>query len=432
MNISEFGSSNEKEFFLSSWAIRNSNTMYVFMFVLFFLGLSAFISLPRESFPEINETNVYISTPYPGNTAEDIERFVTDALEEEVKGISNLVEINSTSQDDYSMIILEFDEDIGVELAKQKVKERVDFVVSSEDWPTFNGAKLEPNIFDLNFVEEYPILNVTIKGDYSLRELKVYAEFLEERIERLDQIKEVDIRGTEDREIEVAVNVYEMMSSEVSFNDIIQSIRNENSTVSAGSIISNGQRRNIRVIGEINEPSELGDFVVKNEGGPVYLKDIASINFREKDITSYARDFGESAVMLDVKKRGGKNLIEAVNSIREIVDESTKELIPSDISVTISNDTSEITINQVNDLINNILFGIILVVTVLTFFLGFRNALFVGFAIPMSMFISFFILQSLGYTMNTMVLFALVMGLGMLVDNGIVIVENVYLSLIHI
>ena len=426
MNISEFGSSNEKEFFLSSWAIRNSNTMYVFMFVLFFLGLSAFISLPRESFPEINETNVYISTPYPGNTAEDIERFVTDALEEEVKGISNLVEINSTSQDDYSMIILEFDEDIGVELAKQKVKERVDFVVSSEDWPTFNGAKLEPNIFDLNFVEEYPILNVTIKGDYSLRELKGYAEFLEERIERLDQIKEVDIRGTEDREIEVAVNVYEMMSSEVSFNDIIQSIRNENSTVSAGSIISNGQRRNIRVIGEINEPSELGDFVVKNEGGPVYLKDIASINFREKDITSYARDFGESAVMLDVKKRGGKNLIEAVNSIREIVDESTKELTPSDISVTISNDTSEITINQVNDLINNILFGIILVVTVLTFFLGFRNALFVGFAIPMSMFISFFILQSLGYTMNTMVLFALVMGLGMLVDNGIVIVENVY------
>ena len=426
MNISEFGSSNEKEFFLSSWAIRNSNTMYVFMFVLFFLGLSAFISLPRESFPEINETNVYISTPYPGNTAEDIERFVTDALEEEVKGISNLVEINSTSQDDYSMIILEFDEDIGVELAKQKVKERVDFVVSSEDWPTFNGAKLEPNIFDLNFVEEYPILNVTIKGDYSLRELKGYAEFLEERIERLDQIKEVDIRGTEDREIEVAVNVYEMMSSEVSFNDIIQSIRNENSTVSAGSIISNGQRRNIRVIGEINEPSELGDFVVKNEGGPVYLKDIASINFREKDITSYARDFGESAVMLDVKKRGGKNLIEAVNSIREIVDESTKELIPSDISITISNDTSEITINQVNDLINNILFGIILVVTVLTFFLGFRNALFVGFAIPMSMFISFFILQSLGYTMNTMVLFALVMGLGMLVDNGIVIVENVY------
>ena len=254
------------------------------------------------------------------------------------------------------MIILEFDEDIGVELAKQKVKERVDFVVSSEDWPTFNGAKLEPNIFDLNFVEEYPILNVTIKGDYSLRELKGYAEFLEERIERLDQIKEVDIRGTEDREIEVAVNVYEMMSSEVSFNDIIQSIRNENSTVSAGSIISNGQRRNIRVIGEINEPSELGDFVVKNEGGPVYLKDIASINFREKDITSYARDFGESAVMLDVKKRGGKNLIEAVNSIRQIVDESTKELIPSDISVTISNDTSEITINQVNDLINNILF----------------------------------------------------------------------------
>jgi multidrug efflux pump subunit AcrB len=424
--MAKTSNSSEKEFLFSSWAIRNSNTMYVFMAVLLFLGLSAYLTMPRENFPEITETNIYISTPYPGNTAEDIERFVTDPLEEAVKGVSNLVEITSTSQDDYSMVVLEFDEDINVDLAKQKVKDEVDAVVSGEDWPTFNNAKLEPNVFDLNFVEEFPIVNVTLEGDYTLDALNDYAELLEERIERIDQIKEVDIRGTQEREVEVAVDIHKMMASKVSFGDVIQAIRNENSTVSAGSIIANGQRRNIRVIGEIQDPADLGEFVVKNEGGAIYLKDISSIRFKDMDATTYARDFGQSVVMLDVKKRGGKNLIQAAEAIREIVDDARTTIIPQDIAVTISNDTSAITINQVNDLINNILFGVLLVVTVLTFFLGFRNALFVGFAIPMSMFISFFILQSLGYTMNTMVLFALVMGLGMLVDNGIVVVENVY------
>ena len=424
--MSKTSNSSEKEFLFSSWAIRNSNTMYVFMVVLLFLGISAYLTMPRENFPEITETNIYISTPYPGNTAEDIERFVTDPLEEAVKGVSNVVEITSTSQDDYSMVVLEFDEDINVNLAKQKVKDEVDAVVAGEDWPTFNNAKLEPNVFDLNFVEEFPIVNVTLQGDYTLDALNDYAELLEQRIERLDQIKEVDIRGTQEREVEVAVDIHKMMASKVSFGDVIQAIRNENSTVSAGSIISNDQRRNIRVIGEIQNPSDLGEFVVKNEHGAIYLKDISTIRFKDMDATTHAREFGQSVVMLDVKKRGGKNLIQAAEAIRKIVDNARFTIIPQNVEVAISNDTSTITINQVNDLINNILFGVLLVVTVLTFFLGFRNALFVGFAIPMSMFISFFILQSLGYTMNTMVLFALVMGLGMLVDNGIVVVENVY------
>ena len=424
--MAKTSNSSEKEFLLSSWAIRNSNTMYVFMVVLLFLGISAYLTMPRENFPEITETNIYISTPYPGNTAEDIERFVTDPLEEAVKGVSNVVEITSTSQDDYSMVVLEFDEDINVNLAKQKVKDEVDAVVAGEDWPTFNNAKLEPNVFDLNFVEEFPIVNVTLQGDYTLDALNDYAELLEQRIERLDQIKEVDIRGTQEREVEVAVDIHKMMASKVSFGDVIQAIRNENSTVSAGSIISNDQRRNIRVIGEIQNPSDLGEFVIKNELGAIYLKDISTIRFKDMDATTHAREFGQSVVMLDVKKRGGKNLIQAAEAIRKIVDNARSTIIPQDVEVAISNDTSTITINQVNDLINNILFGVLLVVTVLTFFLGFRNALFVGFAIPMSMFISFFILQSLGYTMNTMVLFALVMGLGMLVDNGIVVVENVY------
>lgn len=415
-----------KTFGLSVWAIRNSTIIYVLMGIFLIMGGSAYVTMPRENFPEITETTIFISTPYPGNTAQDIERFVTDPLEDGIKGISNVSEVTSTSQDDYSLVSIEFDEDIPVDFAKQKVKDEVDAVKASEDWPTFNGAKLEPAVFNLNFSEEMPILNVSIQGDYPIDRLKAYGEILEERIERLDEIKSVDIRGVQEKEVEVAVDTRKMMASQVSFNDVVQSIANENMTVSAGSMRSGGQRRSIRIVGEIDTPKDLAAFVVTNEKGTVSLGEIATISFKDQETTSFARDFGTSTVMLDVKKRGGKNLIQAATSIREIVMDAKATDFPEDLNVTISNDMSTLTLNQVNDLVNNILFGVLLVVTVLTFFLGFRNALFVGFAIPMSMFISFVILQTLGYTMNTMVLFALVMGLGMLVDNGIVVVENVY------
>ncbi len=416
----------DKEFRLSSWAIDHSTVIWVMVAIFLALGIGAYFNMPRENFPEINETKIYISTPYPGNTAEDIERLIVDPLEDKLRNISNVVEILSTSQEDYSIITVEFDENITVDQAKQKVKDEVDSETANEDWPTFNGAKVDPNVFDLSMSEEMPILNINISGDYPVDRLKEFAEYLQDEIEDLPEIKAADIRGAQEKEVEVAVDIYKMMAAQVSFDDIINSIRNENMTISAGNLISSGQRRTIRILGEIEEPSELLDFVVKAEDGfAVYLRDIADVRFEEEDKTTYAREFGESVVMLDVKKRSGKNLIEAVEKIDQILIESAN-VLPPDLTITKANDQSEKTVNQVSDLVNNIIFGIILVVSVLMFFLGFRNALFVGFAIPMSMFMSFMILSALGYTMNTMILFALIMGLGMLVDNGIVVVENVY------
>lgn len=420
-NITKF-----KEFLLSSWAIDHRTVVYVIMTIFFILGISAYFSMPREAFPEINDTKVFVSTIYPGNTAEDIERIVTDPLEEALKGVSNLVEIKSDSSEDFSVIDIEFDENISVADAKQKVKDLVDGITSGPDWPVFNNAKIEPNVFELDFSEFQPILSISLIGDYPIEQLKNYAESIENQIEQLTQVKEVKIRGIQTFEVEVAVDIYKMTASRVSFNDILGAISNENSTISSGNVVMGGQRRNIRLTGEIERPEELENIVVKTDGGPVYLGEIAKISFKEKEATSYARSFGEKAVLLNVIKRGGKNLIKAASEIRKIVTNLKKTGFPSDIKVTISNDSSNLTLNQVNELVNSIIFGILLVVTVLMFFLGFRNALFVGFAIPMSMFMSFMILSTLGYTMNTMVLFGLVMGLGMLVDNGIVVVENVY------
>lgn len=417
----------DKEFGLSSWAINNKTTIYAMMVMILFLGVSAYFSMPRESFPEIKETKIYISSIFPGNTAEDIEKLITDPLEKKLKTVSNVVKLTSTSQEDHSMVVVEFDESISVEQAKQKVKDEIDSETASEDWPIFNGAKVEPNAFELSMSEEIPILNINISGDYPVTKLKEFGEYLQDEIEDLDEIKKVDIRGAQEKEIEVAVDIYKMMASKVSFNDIINAINNGNMTMSAGNLISSGQRRTIRIIGEIETPSALNNFVVKSENNsPIYLKDVAKVTFKEKERTTYAREFGDRVVMLDVKKRAGKNMVAASEQIEIIVAKAKKEVFPSNLNVTIANDQSSRTIGQVDDLVNNIIFGIILVVTVLMFFLGFKNALFVGFAIPMSMFMSLMILSALGYTMNTMILFGLIMGLGMLVDNGIVVVENVY------
>lgn len=417
----------DKEFKLSSWAIANSTTMYVAIFLILVLGISAYFNMPREDFPEIKETKIYISTLYPGNTAEDIEKLITDPLEDQLKGLSGVVEITSTSHEDYSMIIVEFDDEMNVEVAKQRVKDKIDSEKASEDWPTFNGAKVDPNAFDLSISEEVPFLNINISGDYPLEKLKEFAEYLQDDIEDLTEVKQADIRGVQDKEVEVAVDIYKMMATQVSFNDIITAINNGNVTSSAGNLIASGQRRTIRILGEIENPKDLENFVVKTEkGNSIYLRDIATVRFKEKEKTTFARKDGKPVVMLDVKKRAGKNMIGAAEQIKLIVANAKENYFPKNLEVSITNDLSDKTIGQVDDLVNNIIFGIILVVAVLMFFLGFKNALFVGFAIPLSMFMSIMILSAMGYTLNTMILFGLIMGLGMLVDNGIVVVENVY------
>ena len=196
----------DKEFKPSVWAIGKSNIIYFLMFIFLALGINAYNELPREDFPEIVTSEVFISTINPGNTAEDIERFITVPLEEAVKGVSNLVDIKSTSLENYSIISLEFDEEINIELAKQKVRDEIDSVISGEDWPTFNNVKVEPDILSMSLAEEMPILNVNIQGDYPTEQLKKYAEVIEDRIEKLDEIKEVDILGAQDEEIEVGAS----------------------------------------------------------------------------------------------------------------------------------------------------------------------------------------------------------------------------------
>ena len=277
-----------KEFSLSSWAIDHKTVIYVIMAIFFFLGIRSYNILPRENFPEISNTQVFVSTIFPGNTAEDIERLVVDPLEDDLMGVSNLVDMTSTSQEDFAVIKLEFDENIALDLAKQRTKDLVDGVVSGADWPTFNGAKVEPNVSELDFSELMPILSISMVGDYPIEQMKDFAGYLEEKIEQIPEVKSVDVRGIQAFEVEVALDIYKMTAAKISFDDILTSIGRENSTISAGNVISGGQRKSLRIIGEISNPDELKKFVVKSENGVTYLGDIAKINFKEKDVSSYA------------------------------------------------------------------------------------------------------------------------------------------------
>ena len=264
-------SSELKEFSLSSWAIDHSTVIYVIIGLFFILGISSYMNLPRENYPEINTNEVFVSSIYPGNTAEDMERLITDPLEEQLKGVPNLVGIESTSLENFSLITVEFDESISKESAKLKVQDKIDAVTSSADWPTFNNAKVEPTAFEFSLSEEIPILNIGLSGDLPIEEMKFYGELLQDKIEQMSEIKEVALRGVQDFEIEVAIDLLKMNAATVSFDDVINAIRRGNSTVSAGNIEGNGLRRNLRVVGEIERPEDLEKFVLKNQNGTVEL-----------------------------------------------------------------------------------------------------------------------------------------------------------------
>ena len=414
-----------KEFGLSTASIKNRTTVAVLIVIILISGISSYITVPKESFPEVVVPEVFVGTPYPGNSPGDIEKLITRPIEKELKGITGIDKIISTSQQGYSSIDIKFDFSVTPEVALRKVKDKVDIAMSDPSFP--DDLPSDPNIFDLNFTELVPVMQVNLSGDYPIDQLEDYADILQERIEDVEQINEAEIRGVNAKEMEVEVDHLRAEAMLVSFNDIAQAIGQENLSISGGDILMDGRRRTVQVVGDFRDAQDLETIIVKAEGGqPVYLRDVANVRFVDQEPTSFAREWGNPVVSLDVRKRAGENLIIASNEINRIIEEAKAEFLPSDLNVSITSDQSDQTRTQVDELQNSIILGVLLVVGVLLFFLGLRNALFVGVAIPLSMFLSFAILNALGITFNVMVLFALVLALGMLVDNGIVVVENIY------
>lgn len=414
-----------KEFALSSLSLKNPVTILVLTFILAMVGMTSYNNMPREAFPEVVIPQIYVGTPYPGNSPLDMERLITRPLEKEINTITGIDKITSTSVQGFSSIDIKFDFSVTPAEALRKVKDAVDIVKGDPAFP--KDLPADPNVFEMNFSELMPAMNVNLSGDFSMDMLKDYAEILEDRIEDISQVSGADVRGTQEKEVKVNVDLYKMESMQVTFGDIEQAIAQENMTISGGDVIVDGLRRNVRVVGEFTDWRTIGNIIVKQEKfNIIYLRDVANISFSGKARESYAREYGSPVIMIDVMKRGGENLLEVSEAVDKIIEDAKKNDFPESLEITITSDMSEKTRTQVSELENSIIFGTILVVGVLLFFLGLRNAAFVGIAIPLSMFIAFFILNAMGVTLNMMVLFSLVLALGMLVDNGIVIVENIY------
>ncbi|MCH2235019.1 MAG: efflux RND transporter permease subunit [Crocinitomicaceae bacterium] len=418
------GIENQKEFGLSTWAVKNRKMVYLIIALIVIMGAGAYSSMPKENFPELQIPEIYVGVAYPGNSPEIIADKITDPIEKELNSIKNVDEIKSHSIDGFASIQVKFDFKVTAKQALQDVKDAVDKARSSKGFP--QDLPVEPNIFEMD-VSEMPIMNINLSGDYSIVQLNEYAEELEDLIEDLQEISEVDIRGTQEQEMQILVDPKKAEAVDVSFNDIQGAIANENVTMSGGEYLDGTTKRTLQIEGKFVSAEEIENVIVKQEDyKPVYLRDIATVSFADADTTSYARERGQTVVMLDVKKRSGQNLLDASEKINQLlIDVRDQKLIPDGVNISVTNDQSGQTREMVSNLENSIIFGVILVVGVLLFFLGIRNSLFVGVAIPLSMFMSFLILNSMGVTLNVMVLFSLVLALGMLVDNGIVVVENV-------
>ncbi|BDD01115.1 efflux RND transporter permease subunit [Persicobacter psychrovividus] len=410
-----------KSFGASTFAVKNRITVYVLTALIIIFGFIGYQKLPKENFPEVNIPTVFIGTAYPGNSPVEVEQLISRVMEKELKREEGVKKLTSASSDGFSSITVEFNMDVDPNDAIFRVKNAVDRSRSllPTDLPT------DPMVKKID-LSEFPVLNVSFSGPYTVDELRGFAEKLKEEVERMASVSEGQIKGVDDREVHIDIDPYQMDARHITFQDISHAVQNEHRNISGGDIIKDGMRRSVRIVGEFKNPKNMENIIVKEQNGkPVYLRDIGTVTYGFVDQESYSKINGDPTVTLDVIKRGGYNLIETTQNVRKIIDEMQASVFPHDLKITCTGDQSTATRNSLRNLENNIIMGMVLVILVLLFFLNTRNAMFVGLAIPMSMLMSFAIIRMAGMTINTMVLFGLVMALGMLVDNGIVLVENV-------
>lgn len=413
---------NFKQFKPSSWSIDNKTAIYIVTIIISIWGIMSYNKLPKESFPDIVVPKFFVSTVYAGNSPSNIENTITKPLEKKLKSIPGVKKLTSNSMQDVSLITVEFNTNITIDKARQSVKDKVDEAKS--DLPS--GLTRQPFVKELAF-SELPIMYINIAGDMDLQKLKEYADDLKDRIEGLKEITEVKMVGAPDREIQVNLDMYKMQAMQLTMGDLERAIGYENVTISGGQIPMDGTKRTISIKNEFKTVTELKELVISSQSGSrMYLKDFAQVVDTVKETESYARLAGKNVITLNVIKRAGENLISASDKIKENIEELKKTEFPSNIDVKITADQSDKTKLTLHDLINTIIIGFILVTLILMFFMGVTNALFVALSVPLSMFIAFIFMPTLGFSMNMIVLFAFLLALGIVVDDAIVVIENTH------
>ena len=427
---------------LTELTLKNRTVIIILTVILIVAGAYSYVTIPKESQPSIEIPIFIVNTIYPGISPTDMESLITQPIERELQGLSGVKEIRSTTTESVSSVVIEFDLDVSIDLASQKVRERVDLAKSS-----LPPEAEDPIIIEID-IEDLPIVTVNLAAEYPISTLTDVAESLQDQIETVPGIREVELVGTIEREVQLDVDLKRLEGYGLSFGQIINALQTRNLTIPGGTVDVERLNYLVRVSGEFDHPREIENVVVARpmgeKAGPglVYMKDVADVQFGFQERESYARlraykvdenggltDLPDEqirdnqVISLNIKKRPGVNILDTVEGVVDVVEGFT---VPAGTSVIITGDTSEDVRKLVSDLENSIISGMLFVVLVLVFFLGLRNALLVGAAVPISIFVGFIVLGVLGYSANFVILFSLIIALGLLVDNSIVVVENIY------
>lgn len=407
----------ERTFKISDLAVDNRVTVYIVLVLLAISGVVSYNSTSKEAFPEVKIPYFSVNTIYPGTSPEDIENLITRPLEKKIKTVDGIRHVDSSSKQDVSRIFVKFETDVDEDQCSQDLKDAVD--EATAELPT--DLDTDPQVKRID-VSEMPILYINLSGDLSLPRIKELADDLQDEIEGLGEVTRVDIAGALEREIQVDVNLFRMQAAGITFDDIQRAIANENLTASIGLMDVGKRERTVRVKGEFESAAEIGDILVKPG---IFLNDIATVRDGFAERASHSRMFGGDVITLQVIKKNGENLIETVHKVNGILDEFKTQVTPN-LKITVTGDSSQETKNNLNNLFNTIILSFLIVTLVLMFFMGIKNALFAGIAVPLSMCVAFIVIAVFDFSMNMVVQMGLIIALGILVDNSIVVVENMF------
>jgi CzcA family heavy metal efflux pump len=406
---------------LNQFALKRQVTVLALLVLIVIAGLYCYATLPRESFPDITIPYVFVTTTYEGVSPEDMEELITIPIERKLKGIDDVEEIRSTSAEGLSTVAIKFLPKVDLDDALQKVRDKVD--QAEGDLP--GELEDDPVIKEVNF-SDMPVIRVVLSGPFSLRRLQNLAEDIQDGLESIPGVLEARLTGGLEREIHVEFDLDRVRAYNVPFSSIVGSVTRSNVNMPGGSMDIGEGKYLVRVPEDFQHPSEIFSIVAfVRDGKPVYLRDVATIRDASKDPLTRSRINREKSVTIAVLKRSGENIVRVTDEVKRVVDDM-RPLLPQTLKIDLTADMSNDVRLLVSDLENNIISGLILVLAVIFTFIGGQSAIFVALAIPYSMFMTFSLLTGFNVTLNMVVLFSLILALGMLVDNGIVIVENIY------
>ncbi len=401
-------------------SLNSRSTVLFLMVALIVTGVFSYLTLPREKYPDIKIPILFVSTEYPGAAPTEVEQQLTHPLERELAGLTGVKKMTSKSMESVSLVSVEFVSGTDVDVALQRVRDRVE--LAKVDFP--DDAE-EPILKEVSF-SDVPIVQVNLSGDVGPVVLKQIAEDLQDEFETVGGVLSATLVGGLEREVQVDVDPRRLALYDLALDDVKTAIEDENVSIPGGDLDLGPLTYAVRIPGEVEDPKEIGDFVITSRGGkPIFIRDVAEVRFGFEDRSSYARVDGRESVALTIQKRVGANVIQVVDDVKATVDRMSREW-PAGLRVDYLGDASKEIHLQVKDLENSILSGLFLVLLVLMFALGLRNAVFVALAIPFSLLLTFVTLQMAGVTLNMVVLFSLVLAVGMLVDNAVVVIENIY------